>query len=221
VPAGIAAAVLCATLAVTVIATLAGRPPNRADRPSDTGALPVAGPTRPTREPVQTESALSQSSGTLGTASSSASRLTGVGGPSPSTQASASTPGGGPIRTSGAVGPNSSASWSELDVHATFGEPVTALRLTVKVSASPRLSSTGVWADYDITAFDVTTVGDSGGLIYTFQLKAGRTLMPGKLVCAVQFNHDQSHDPAKDSYLMIVTAIGDQGSATHSSQGAF
>jgi len=219
IPAGIAAAALCGTVAVAVTATVEHHPNAPAPTSAGGGGLPAA-----SRDPSADGSAQAASHGSqtavAGHPSPSVSTAPGSGSASPGTSTPAST---GPtlITAIGAVDPSSNASWGQENVNLTLTEPVTSFQLTVKVSTSAGLSSTGDWTNYDISMFDVTVDTRSDGIVYTFQLKSGKTLQPGSAEFAVQFAHGAGHDPADDSYYASVITDTSHGSAHGASQGNF
>jgi DNA-directed RNA polymerase specialized sigma24 family protein len=220
IPAGIAAAALCGTVAVAVTATVESHPKAPTPTTAEGGGLPAA-----SRDPSADGSAQPASHGSQTAvaghpASPSASSPSGSGSASPDASASASA---GPtlITAVGAVDPSSNASWAQENVNITLTEPVTSFQLTVKVSTSAGLSSTGDWTNYDISVFDVTVDTRSDGIVYTFQLKSGKTLQPGSAEFAVQFAHGAVHDPADDSYYASVITDKAHGSAQGVSQGNF
>ena len=222
IPAGIAVAALCATVAVAVTATVESHPRTPAPTSAYGGGLPAA-----SQSPSTDASAQPASHGT-GTAvsglpaSPSASTATGNRAASPSPSASSGAGGNTSLITAvGAVDASSNASWSQENVNITLTEPISAFQLTVKVSTSAGLSSTGDWTNYDITMFNVTVAARSDGVLYTFQLKSGRTLQPGSAEFAVQFAHGAAHNPAYDTYSASVITDNAHGSASGVSQGTF
>jgi hypothetical protein len=219
IPAGIAAAVLCGTVAVAVTATVENHPRPPQPTSANGGALPAASQSPSTDSSAQAASHGTQSAVSGHSASPSAPAPTG-GRPA---SASASVGGGsvGLIAAVGAVDASSNASWSQENVNITLAEPVSAFQLTVKVSTSAGLSSTGDWTNYDISMFDVTVTTQSDGIVYDFRLKSGRTLQPGSAEFAVQFGHGVSHNAADDTYYASVVTDKAHGSAPGVSQGAF
>jgi len=231
VPVGLAVAALCGTVAVAVTATVATRPHASTivaggDSPSPASAPPTA----------VGESAHSESRGTQtavlggGPTASPAGSAAGTRSPSPfasispsgtGSPASAGGNGNGLITTYGAMGPNSTDSWSEQDVRTTLTAPASAFQLSVKIAMTPGLSSTGYWCDYNIKAFDVSVTSEPDGLLYTFQLKSGETLRAGQATFAVQFNHGPAHNPANDTYWVTTTSDPADGSVAGRAQGAF
>lgn len=218
IPAGIAAAALCGTVAVAVTATVENHPNPPAPTIAGGGGLPTVN-----RDPSADGSAQPASHGSQTAVSGlptgpSASSGSHSASPAASTSASA-----GPtlVTAVGAVDPTSNASWSQENVNITLTEPVTSFQLTVKVSMSDGLSSTGDWTNYDISMFDVTVDTRSDGIVYTFQLKSGKTLQPGTAEFAVQFAHGAVHDASNDSYYASVITDKTHGSAKGVSQGNF
>jgi hypothetical protein len=126
------------------------------------------------------------------------------------------------ISSQAKVSSGSNRVWSEEDVMLSLSEPVSSFRLTVRVSMTPLVSSTGWWTTDNPSQFDVTVDARSDGLYYTFLLMQGQTLPAGAATFAVQFKHgDGTHNPAADSYFVNVTTDATHGSATAASSSAF
>jgi hypothetical protein len=219
IPAGIAVAALCATVAVAVTATVESHPRTPTPTSAYGGGLPAA-----SRSPSTDASAQPASHGTdtaVSGLSAGPSASTATGSHSSSPSASAGTGNAGLLTAVGAVDASSNGSWSQENVNITLTEPISAFQLTVKVSTSAGLSSTGDWTNYDITMFNVTVATQSDGIVYTFQLKSGRTLQPGSAEFAVQFAHGAAHNPVYDTYYASVITDKAHGSASAVSQGTF
>ncbi len=217
IPAGIAAAALCGTVAVAVTATVENHPNPPAATNAGGGGLPTV-----SSAPSGEGSAQPASHGSQTAVSGLPTGPSASGSHSASPTASPSASAGPNLVTAiGAVDPSSNGSWSQENVNITLTEPVTSFQLTVKVSMSDGLSSTGDWTNYDISMFDVTVDTRSDGIVYTFQLKSGKTLQPGTAEFAVQFAHGAVHDPSDDSYYASVITDKTHGSAKGVSQGGF
>lgn len=226
IPAGIAAAALCATVAVAVTATVANDKPRSAPEAATRhGGLPaVSGAPSSLDEHSQTGLPASPAhSNATGQGSQTATKPAD---PSQSPPASASAPpseaGPSLVSAVGSLAPSSNAQWTEEDVHITLQDPVTALQLTVRITPNAGYSKENYWSDHAIGDFDVSVNPNGGGLIYTFTLRQGNTIQAGPLTIAAQFQHDSSpHDTSGDTFSLSVTTDQAHGSATSGAQGGF
>jgi hypothetical protein len=113
------------------------------------------------------------------------------------------------LRSSGAVDAESIDNWSQSNVTVVTSETLTALEVSVRIVATPNLSSTGAWST--VLAEDlVTTVEQQpDALVYRFTLKPGARLRPGSYIFAGQYNHAVGgRDPSRDTYRAVATAGG-------------
>lgn len=232
VPAGIVAVGLCAAVAVGLGVTATQGSSTSPHSRVQAGGTAAASTGSPGPE-SSAQAAVDATSTPLaaGLPDSSASKLA----DSPSAPASSAAAGGGasPSVTAGggggvvtAVGTQNTAAdnsvWSEEDVAITLTAPVTSFQLTVKVSMSPSVSSTGDWTNGNPSQFDITVDSRADGLYYTWQLKAGQTLNAGSSTFAVQFNHGNgTHNPSLDTYSATAASDAAHGSASGTSSGAF
>jgi len=230
VPAGVVAVGLCAAVAVGLGVTATQRSsaaPHSSARAGGTAAAPSG-----SRGPDSSAHAAVDATTTplaAGVPDSTASTLSdGPSAPPSSTPAgpmpSLSAGSGGGVVT--AVGTQNTAAdnsvWSEEDVAITLTAPVTSFRITVKVSMSPSVSSTGDWTTNNPSLFDITVDARADGLYYTWQLKAGQTLNAGSSTFAAQFNHgDGTHNASLDTYSATAVSDAAHGSASGTSSGAF
>ncbi|MGH3416464.1 MAG: hypothetical protein ACRDVE_03865 [Actinocrinis sp.] len=235
VPAGIAAAALCATVAVAVTATVATRQPSQptnsarqhaGPQPAGTGASRPAASSAAspgTKSPVTGDGADSTTApaGPLTSGSAPASPSTSAGSAQASTSSSATNQGTYLATAQGSVSPASNPSWTEEDVTVTLDKPVDGLQLIVRVAPSVGLTNTSYWANHDISVFDVTVAPQSGGLTFTFRLKPGQSLAAGQIEFGAQFGHTSPHDPTGDTYALSVASDGAGGSSAAVSQGSF
>lgn len=227
IPAGIAAAALCATVAVAVTATVANNQPHSAPRAATKdGGLPAASGV-PSGAGSPSAQAGSPGPGTKSAVSGQgAQTATKAAGPSESASTAASPPtsDSGPTLVSavGAIGPSSNAQWTEEDVHITLQDPVTALQLTIRITPNAGYSKAVSWSDHAITAFNVSVDPNGGGLVYTFTLKPGNTIQAGLFTIGAQYQHNSSpHDTSGDTYSLSVTTDQAHGSAPAATQGGF
>jgi hypothetical protein len=196
IPAGITAAVLCATVAVAVTATI----DTEAPRPHS-GSTAAAGPSaaaEATQSPVSKQAAPT---------------IAGT---------SASAPGGASVVSATAtLDTSGNADWSQEDVWVALAKPTAGFQLTVKVSRSAQPVSTGTWMTYDTDLFDVSVKSQSGAVIYKFQLKSGRILPAGTAEFAVRFSHGPEYKPEDDTYYLSVYTDKADGSVSGISYGPF
>lgn len=230
IPVGIAAAGLSAAIAVAVTVTITSHPHTQAATAAS-GGLPSPGAVLTTPLPGATRARGTQSAATVDQSTVSTKPESGghsasaSGSAQASASASASQPtnlGGKIVTAAGAIGPNSGASWTEEDVNVTLTEPVDSLKLVVQVAQSPGLTATGYFVDYDVSVFDVTVNSSSDGLVYTFELRTGKTLPAGGIKFAAQFQHSNSpHGTSGDTYSLSVTTDAQHGSVSGSQSGGF
>jgi len=153
------------------------------------------------------------------TAAPGAGKIT-ISGVSGSLKASASLPltvraaatGGGPARFTGASS-SSSAWFDEEGVELTTSTPITALTLTLTVTAGNVTYS----GQYDTIGSQIATSHTSGSKIdYTFVLTGGKTIAPGSYAFAAQMDGDGTqHSASGDSWTVTYVA----GGATYSQSG--
>lgn len=229
IPAGIAAAGLCTAVAVGI------------------GLSATQGSSTPPHGAVQAGGPATLATGSSGPESSAHAEANGSGSPlaaappgptasrpadSQSAPPSSAAPGGSPSASAiggsvvTAVGRQNTAAdntvWSEEDVAVTLAAPVTTFQLTVKVSLSASVSSTGDWTNGNPSQFDITVQARSDGLYYTWQLKAGQTLNAGPITFAAQFNHGAgTHDPSQDTFSANAISDAAHGSISGLSTGSF
>ena len=226
IPTGIAAAALCATVAVAVTATVTKDQPHSApEAATGHGGLPAAGgaPSGANDHSQLGPAVSATHSGATGQGAQTAAKPAG---PSQSPPASASAPpsqsGPSPVSAVGALGPSSNAQWTEEDVHITLQAPVTALELTIRITPNAGYSKENFWSDHAIGDFEVSVNPNAGGLIYIFTLKQGNTIQAGPVTIAAQFQHDGSpHDTSGDTYSLSVTTDQAHGSTSSGAQGGF
>jgi len=230
VPAGIVAVGLCAAVAVGLGVTATQGSSATAHTSAQAGGT-VAGATGSRGPESSAHAAVDATSTPLaaGVPDSAASTLA----DSPSTPPSSTPAGAAPSATAGggdavvtALGTQNTAAdnsvWSEEDVAITLAAPVTSFQLSVKVSMSPSVSSTGDWTNGNPSQFNISVDTRADGLYYTWQLKPGQTLNAGSSTFAVQFNHGNgTHNPSLDTYSATAVSDAAHGSVSGSSSGAF
>jgi hypothetical protein len=230
VPAGIAAAAFGTAVAVAVGVTVTrggGTPPQVSQQAG--GATVAAGgnaarPGSSERAVTGSPQAATQPNSTtdhLPSNSPSATPSAHASSASPVTTATSSS--GSIVTASGKVVSSAQNTyWTEEDVSVTLSAPVTAFQLTVKVSMSPSLSSTGDWTTDNQGQFTISVNTRTDGVYYVFQLNQGQTLPAGPCTFGVQFNHGNgNHNTADDTYYASVITDATHGSVSGTSSGAF
>jgi len=230
VPAGLVAVGVCAAVAVGLGVTATQGSSAAPHSPAQAGGT-VAAATGSRGPESSAHAAVDATSTPL--AAGGANPTAGKPADSPSPPASSAAAGASPSTTTGggsgvvaAVGTQNTAAdnsvWSEEDVAITLTTPVTSFQLTVKVSMSPSVSSTGEWTNNNSSMFDITVDTRADGLYYTWQLKAGQTLNAGSSTFAAQFNHGNgTHNAALDTYSATAVSDAAHGSMSGASSGAF
>ncbi|MGX1545404.1 hypothetical protein [Streptomyces adustus] len=131
--------------------------------------------------------------------------------PSPSVSASAPAAGAedGPLRSVGSVDPHSNDFWAQSSVTFKTSERLTALSVRLKVRQTGGVGSAGAWRTLPEDDFTLTVGERDGFLVYTWALKAGRTVPVGQWVFAGQYEHDRGgRNAGDDSYTVTATAGG-------------
>lgn len=149
-------------------------------------------------------------SGTTGTTGSSGSGSTGTE-EKKSTTTTQNTESGstsGYLWADGGVEPDSNVYWDESTVTVKSTEPITSLKVVVRVIQTGGVSSTGVWTSLgDKVAVGQNSTSEQIGYVIT--LKSGVTLAPGTYVFKVQYNHAQgTRDAGRDIYTVTAVANG-------------
>ncbi|MHC3468488.1 hypothetical protein ACYF6T_07220 [Streptomyces sp. 7R007] len=117
----------------------------------------------------------------------------------------------GPLWSDGAVDPHSNDFWAQSNVTLKTSEQLTSLTVQLKIAETGGVSSTGAWRSLPEQDFDLTVGERDGFLVYTWALKAGRTVAKGEWVFAGQYNHERGGRDAKgDRYTITGTADGEQ-----------
>ncbi|MGW1748198.1 hypothetical protein ACWCRD_21835 [Streptomyces sp. NPDC002092] len=117
----------------------------------------------------------------------------------------------GPLWSEGSTGPHNNDFWAQSNITLRTSEQLTALTVQLKVAQTGRVTSTGAWRSLPEQDFDLTVGEQNGFLVYTWTLKAGRTVPKGEWVFAGQYNHRSgSRDARDDTYAITATAGGTQ-----------
>lgn len=104
----------------------------------------------------------------------------------------------GPLWSDGSVDPHSNEFWAQSNVTLKTTEQLTALTVELRVAQTGGVSSTGAWRSLPEDDFEQTVGERDGFLVYTWQLKAGRTVPAGEWVFAGQYDHERGGRDAKD-----------------------
>ncbi|NUQ98559.1 MAG: hypothetical protein HOY79_19070 [Streptomyces sp.] len=137
------------------------------------------------------------------------------GSPATNSSASAGAPASGrsdgPLWSDGSLGTNSNDFWAQSDITLRTSRQLTTLTVQLKVAQTGGVSNTGAWRSLPEQYFDLTVGEQNGFLVYTWTLKAGRTVPTGEWVFAGQYNHQSGGRDAKgDTYAITATAGGTQ-----------
>ncbi len=183
---GFSVAVTWAAVGADVLRTASHGPMMASARASDSPA-PVQRPVPASRAPSETHAPRSPAA-------------------SPSTNGAQQ----GVLRSSGAIDAhNSIDNWTQSSVTVAITQTVTALQVSVRIVASPNLSSTGAWSTVLAKDLDTSVEQQPDALVYRFALKPGSSLGPGSYVFGVQYNHAVGgRDPSRDTYDAVAVADG-------------
>ncbi|WP_458243020.1 hypothetical protein [Streptomyces sp. MAI_2237] len=117
----------------------------------------------------------------------------------------------GPLWADGSVDPHSNDFWAQSDITLKTSARLTSLVVQLKVAQTGGVSDTGAWRSLPEQDFDLAVGERDGFLVYTWTLKAGRTVPTGAWVFAGQYNHQRGGRDAKDDgYTIRATAEGRQ-----------
>ncbi|MEW2118192.1 hypothetical protein AB0945_23975 [Streptomyces sp. NPDC005474] len=115
----------------------------------------------------------------------------------------------GPLWSGGSIGLNSNEFWAQSDLTIKSTEQLTALTVELKVADTGGVTSTGAWRSAPEDDFELTVAQRDGFLVYTWVLKAGRSVQPGEWVFAGQYNHARGvRDVKGDTYTVTAEAGG-------------
>ncbi|MBC9726893.1 hypothetical protein [Streptomyces sp. TRM68367] len=124
----------------------------------------------------------------------------------------------GPLWSDGSVDPHSNDFWAQSNITLRTSERLTALTVQLKVAQTGGVSDAGAWRSLPEQDFTLTVGEQDGFLVYTWTLKAGRTVAPGDWVFAGQYDHARGgRDAGGDRY----TATGTAGSGQLAVGGDF
>ncbi|MFC9816972.1 hypothetical protein ACFVJM_33485 [Streptomyces virginiae] len=208
-----------ATAATVVVGAVAGLPgsapaPPAAVSHSPTSAPPATAATRDADTP-QSDAAV-PSPGPSRTASAAA---TPTAADAPSSSASAPADQGRRpedrwLWSDGSVDPRSSPSQSQSNVTLKTREPLTALRVELRIALTPGVKDTSHQQTRPADGFTATVREEGGFLVYRWVLQPGRTLPAGEHLFAGRYDHaGNGRDAGKDTYRAEATTGADTDEA--------
>ncbi|MET7475309.1 hypothetical protein ABZT17_13230 [Streptomyces sp. NPDC005648] len=117
----------------------------------------------------------------------------------------------GPVWSDGSVDPHSNDFWAQSNLTLKNSAPLTALTVQLRIAQTGGVSDAGAWRSLPEQDFDLTVGEQNGFLVYTWTLKAGRSVAKGEWVFAGQYNHQRGgRDARADRYTITATADGKQ-----------
>jgi hypothetical protein len=88
---------------------------------------------------------------------------------------------------------------------------LTSLIVELRIKQTGGVTSTGAWRSLPEVDFEHTVGERDGFIVYTWELKEGRTVPAGEFVFAGQYDHDRGgRDAGDDRYAATATADGEQ-----------
>ncbi|MFJ3668677.1 hypothetical protein ACIPSE_19755 [Streptomyces sp. NPDC090106] len=109
----------------------------------------------------------------------------------------------GPLWSDGSVDPHSNEFWAQSNVTIRAKQPATKLTVQLRIAQTGGVTDAGSWRSLPEDDFDLTVTEQGGYLVYTWVLKAGRTVPVGEWVFAGQYDHDRGgRDANGDSYVV-------------------
>jgi hypothetical protein len=117
----------------------------------------------------------------------------------------------------GYVDPNSSDAWSQNTVRISNTKPITALEITIAVARTAQTENAGRYTTAANDFFTMTVNPQDDKLMYSYVLRDGATLKPGKYLFAAQYTHGPDHKATVDSF----SVVAETRSADTSTSGTF
>ncbi|QNE78090.1 hypothetical protein F0344_28960 [Streptomyces finlayi] len=115
----------------------------------------------------------------------------------------------GPLRSDGAVNPNSNRYWAQSEVTVRTAEVLSELTVELWIAQTGGVNSTGSWRSLPVEDFTVSARETSGFLVYRWTLKPGRTVPVGTHTFAGQYNHAEgARDAEGDAYTARARSAG-------------
>ncbi|WIM96993.1 hypothetical protein ACTOB_000478 [Actinoplanes oblitus] len=128
---------------------------------------------------------------------------------SPTASSSAKNSQQGFLRVRGTVDSHSIDNWAQSNVTVLTSETITGLEVSVRVVATPYLSSTGSWSTVPSEKLVATVAREGDALIYRFAVKPGVYLEKGSYTFAVQYSHAVGgRDASHDTYHAVAASSG-------------
>jgi hypothetical protein len=113
----------------------------------------------------------------------------------------------GPLWSDGSVDPHSNEFWAQSNLTFKTSEQLTALTVELRIAQTGGVTNAGAWRSLPEDDFTLTVADRDGFLVYTWVLKAGRTVPKGQWVFAGQYSHERGGRDAKDDvYTATATA---------------
>ncbi|WP_053851110.1 hypothetical protein, partial [Streptomyces sp. NRRL B-24085] len=113
----------------------------------------------------------------------------------------------GPLWSDGSVDPHSNEFWAQSNLTFRTSEQLTSLTVELRIAQTGGVTDAGAWRSLPEDDFTLTVAERDGFLVYTWVLKAGRTVPTGEWVFAGQYNHERGGRDAKDDrYTAAATA---------------
>ncbi|MET7682920.1 hypothetical protein [Streptomyces sp. NPDC005423] len=175
--------------------------------PAATGPSPDATSRAPARPAEPRPGTGGPRSSAPATGASSAPRVTGPASAAASPAATGAQD--GPLWSDGAVDPGTNDFWGQSDVTLRNSTQLTALTVRLKIRETGGVSSTGAWRTLPEDDFTLTVAERDGFLVYTWTLRAGRTVPAGEWVFAAQYDHDRGGRNSTGDGYTAVAGTGD------------
>ncbi|WP_067818253.1 hypothetical protein [Actinomadura kijaniata] len=119
-----------------------------------------------------------------------------------------SAPAGRVVAAEGAVDPHSIEHWAQNNLTLRVERPLRTLTVTIRVRRTERVAATGAWQTLPGADFETTTRTAGDAVVYTWRLRPGRTVPPGRHVLAAQYDRAKDHDPRRDTFTVSAGADG-------------
>jgi hypothetical protein len=113
------------------------------------------------------------------------------------------------VRADGSIDRNSDDSVGRSALTLEVREPLTAVRLTVRVAPAAGLTDQGATHDATGATIHTTVVRERDTLAYSFELAAGTTLVPGTYVFTARYTHDEGGRAAGDDTYRVTATTAD------------
>ncbi|MCZ9342394.1 hypothetical protein NGM37_32005, partial [Streptomyces sp. TRM76130] len=113
----------------------------------------------------------------------------------------------GPLWSDGSVDQHSNTFWAQSNVTLKTEESLSALTVRLWIAQTGGVTSAGAWRSLPEDDFTLTVVERDGFLVYTWELKEGRTVPAGTWVFAGQYDHERGgRDAGADTYAATAAA---------------